>query len=107
MRRIVFATNTGTHRPGVIGLHWTDEEEDPAQHAHSSAALEYLLSERDANGQPLSVVKVLAPRGLIRTEFECSDMGLGRETGDVVRFSLSVLLLLQILLLRRLRQLLC
>ena len=40
-------------RPGVVGLHWADKEEDATQHARSQAALDYLTSSTDACGRKL------------------------------------------------------
>ena len=58
-------------RPGVVALHWADADEDPEQHARSQEALEYLASQTDAAGRKLDVVKVFAPRALVRTAAEC------------------------------------
>jgi agmatine deiminase len=69
-------------REGLVALHWCEETENADQHARSSEALLVLES------HGLDVVKILAPRGLLRTEDECRDLEpqadglLARAVGD-------------------------
>lgn len=57
-------------RPGVVALHWEDESVDPEQYARSLEAEQFLLTQKDAMGRSLEVVRVWAPRGLRRTAAE-------------------------------------
>ncbi|MEA2209070.1 MAG: agmatine deiminase [Solirubrobacteraceae bacterium] len=47
-------------RPGVVLLHWSDDESDP-QHQISRDALERLEASSDARGRSLEVIKLPAP----------------------------------------------
>jgi len=76
-------------RPGVVALHWTDDRDDP-QYERSAEALKMLSSSTDARGRKIKVVKVHAPRKLLRTKEEClglapvSDGTIGREEGELL-----------------------
>lgn len=56
-------------RPGVVALHWTDDESDP-QHAISLDAFERLCEATDAKGRKLEVHKIHAPNPSFITEEE-------------------------------------
>lgn len=56
-------------RPGVVALHWTDDESDP-QHAISADALARLESMTDAHGRSLEVHKLPAPGPLFMSQEE-------------------------------------
>jgi len=68
--------------PGIVALHWTDDEKDP-QYERSLEALKFLEASTDARGRTLKVVKVHAPRNLIRTKEECE--GLATVDGTAPR----------------------
>lgn len=70
-------------RPGVVALHWADENEDAEQYSRSQEALDYLVSETDATGRKLTIVKVLAPRALVRTAAECNGLVKVKGTFDL------------------------
>ena len=56
-------------RPGVVALHWTDDESDP-QHAISADALRRLEGMTDARGRALEVHKLPMPGPLYMTDDE-------------------------------------
>lgn len=56
-------------RPGVVALHWTDDESDP-QHAISVDAYERLTNATDAKGRKLEVHKIHAPNPSFITKEE-------------------------------------
>jgi agmatine deiminase len=68
LERGVYADETDGHvdnlacfvRPGVVLLHWSDDESDP-QHAISRDALARLEAATDARGRSLQVIKLPAP----------------------------------------------
>jgi agmatine deiminase len=68
-------------KPGVVALHWTDDERDP-QHAVSVDALERLKSARDARGRRIGVIKLLMPGPLEITAAEAAGV-LARESSQV------------------------
>lgn len=70
-------------RPGVVALLWAEEDENPEQHRRAQAAVEYLATQTDAQGRKIEVVKILAPRKLLRTAEECE--GLRSEDGSAPR----------------------
>ena len=55
--------------PGVVALHWTDDEDDP-QHAISADALARLQQMTDARGRSLEVHKLPMPGPLAMTQEE-------------------------------------
>ena len=57
--------------PGEVVLAWTDDERDP-QYERSQADLNYLKSQRDAKGRPITVHKLPLPRPVYVTEAECA-----------------------------------
>ncbi len=57
--------------PGEVVLAWTDDERDP-QYERSMADLNYLQSQRDAKGRPITVHKLPLPRPVYVTEAECA-----------------------------------
>ncbi len=69
-------------RPGVVALHWTDDESDP-QHAISAAALERLEQMTDARGRRIEVHKLPMPGPLHTTDEEAA--GVDRIAGSVPR----------------------
>jgi agmatine deiminase len=68
-------------QPGVVALHWTDDESDP-QHAISADALARLESMTDARGRPLEVHKLPMPGPLFMSQEESDgiDMVAGAKT---------------------------
>lgn len=48
-------------RPGVVALAWTTDRRDP-QYKYSSEAYRVLKNETDANGKPLTIIKVRLPK---------------------------------------------
>jgi agmatine deiminase len=58
-------------RPGVVALHWTDDESDP-QHAISLDALTRLQRMTDARGRPLEVHRLPMPGPLEMTAEEAA-----------------------------------
>eukprot|EP00039_Didymoeca_costata_P008009 m.107064 g.107064 ORF g.107064 m.107064 type:complete len:375 (-) comp13909_c0_seq5:1970-3094(-) len=73
-------------RPGVVALHWAPEDENEKQYKYSEAAMSYLLSSTDAAGRSLNVVKICAPRNIIRTKEECFQLSpdTDRKEGEVL-----------------------
>ncbi len=72
--------------PGVVGLTWTDDRDDP-QYERSAEALDVLRSARDAAGRPIEVVTVHQPGPLFLTEAEAAgvdavDGAKPRRAGD-------------------------
>jgi agmatine deiminase len=67
-------------KPGVVALHWTDDERDP-QYPASADALERLKAARDARGRKIRVIKLPMPGPLELTVVEASGV-LGRETSQ-------------------------
>jgi agmatine deiminase len=72
--------------PGVVALHWTDDESDP-QHAISLDALQRLEAMTDARGRPLEVHKLPMPGPLHMTDEEARGLDtiagtLPRRAGD-------------------------
>lgn len=65
-------------RPGVIALHWTEDEHDP-QYARSQDAYARLSAATDARGRPFEIHKIHAPgvQTITQVEFD----GLSRQ-GD-------------------------
>jgi agmatine deiminase len=57
--------------PGVVGLTWTDDTDDP-QYERSAEALAILQAAKDARGNPLEVVKLHQPGPLYLTEEEAA-----------------------------------
>ena len=57
--------------PGEVVLAWTDDERDP-QYERSMADLNYLQSQRDAKGRPITVHELPLPRPVYVTEAECA-----------------------------------
>jgi len=68
--------------PGVVALHWTDDESDP-QHAISLDALRRLEGMTDARGRSLEVHKLPMPGPLHLTEEQAR--GVDRVQGSVPR----------------------
>jgi len=68
--------------PGVVALHWTDDESDP-QHAISADALRRLEGMTDARGRSLEVHKLPMPGPLVLTEEQAH--GVDRVQGSVPR----------------------
>jgi agmatine deiminase len=56
-------------KPGVVALTWTENKSDPQYHV-SREALDVLMSERDARGRKLEVIKLPMPGPLTRSEDE-------------------------------------
>jgi agmatine deiminase len=69
-------------RPGVVALHWTDDESDP-QHAISADALARLESMTDARGRALEIHKLPMPGPLLMTDEEAR--GVDRVEGSAPR----------------------
>jgi agmatine deiminase len=67
-------------KPGVVALHWTDDQRDP-QHAVSLDALERLKSARDARGRRIRVIKLPMPGPLELTAAEAAGV-LARESSQ-------------------------
>ena len=55
--------------PGKVVLAWEDNEEDP-QHERSQAAYDYLMSQTDARGRQLEIVKIHVPNVVTITKEE-------------------------------------
>jgi len=68
--------------PGVVALHWTDDESDP-QHAISADALRRLEAMTDARGRSLEVHRLPMPGPLHLTEEQAR--GVDRVQGSVPR----------------------
>lgn len=73
-------------RPGEIALTWTDDKSDP-QYERSAEALDYLMSQTDANGRKLTVHKIHQPNPVFITPEEAEGVDavegtLPREAGD-------------------------
>jgi len=67
-------------QPGVVALHWIEDEADP-QHEISKDAFQILSNSSDAKGRKLRVVKINGPREhMIRTREDIE--GLTELTGD-------------------------
>lgn len=94
LRKGVYDDETGGHvdnlccfvRPGVVALHWCDDENDP-QYAISVDAYERLREARDARGRKLQIHKIVQPGPLYMTETEAAgidpiDGGRARTAGD-------------------------
>jgi agmatine deiminase len=67
-------------KPGVVALHWTDDERDP-QHAVSLDALKRLKAATDARGRGIRVLKLPMPGPLELTAAEAAGV-LARETSQ-------------------------
>ncbi|MFA6829851.1 MAG: agmatine deiminase, partial [Bacilli bacterium] len=57
-------------KPGTVALAWCDEETNPEQFGRCLADLQYLESQSDADGNPLTIVKVTLPKPLYLTDEE-------------------------------------
>ncbi len=66
--------------PGVVALHWTDDESDP-QHAISKDALQRLEGMTDARGRSLEVHKLPMPGPLLMSEEQAGGVDPGRGLG--------------------------
>jgi agmatine deiminase len=71
-------------RPGVVALHWTDDESDP-QHAISADALRRLEAMTDARGRSLEVHKLPMPGPILISEEEAA--GVDRIEGTLPRIA--------------------
>jgi len=60
-------------KPGHVVLAWTDNTADP-QYAMSLQCLNYLLSQTDAQGHPITVHKLPLPEPVYITEAECDGL---------------------------------
>lgn len=72
--------------PGKVVLAWEDDENDP-QHERSQAAYDYLMSQTDAKGRPIEIVKIHVPHPVTITEEESRAVDVvegsfPRNTGD-------------------------
>ena len=56
-------------RPGVVALAWTTDRSDP-QYKYSSEAYKVLKNETDAEGKPLTIIKVRLPKPMYMSKQE-------------------------------------
>ncbi|MFA5481374.1 MAG: agmatine deiminase [Bacilli bacterium] len=64
-------------RPGVVALAWTNDRLDP-QYKYSQAAYKVLAGETDAEGNPLTIIKVLLPKPMYMSKEEAKGIRRSR-----------------------------